>query len=342
MSRVFEALRRADLKRRLGALQQRIGSEAPGAARGSPPGASAEPPAATSQGSGCEPHPAVRAPRRAQVVTLASLKGGVGKTVIAANLAVYLRELCPHVPTLLIACDDDPLADRMFACEADELAAARAAAPSGLPLGGGRYGVSTLRPGGRSWGLASAVEPAGEVGRLLGATDWDGLVVVDTAPDFSPRTRGALALSDLILVPVSDGASLDKVAQLFALMDEWRLPRERVQLLLSQLDLRIKYQEGQSRDVLALLVSEIRRRGWPLLGAFLSRTPKVAALYTNESGRPLPVAAAAPASVVHRQFRHLADDVLGLLTRASQHATVAAIPAAGEPTSPPTLARRAA
>lgn len=335
MSRVFEALRRADLKRRLGALQLRIGSD-PGTAAGSRPGAGAEP--AAPRDPGCEPRAA--ASGRAQVVTLASLKGGVGKTVIAANLAVYLRELCPHVPTLLVACDDDPLADRMFACE-DELAATRAA-PSGLPLGGGRYGVSTLRPGGRSWGLASAVEPAGEVGRLLGAADWDGLVVVDTAPDFGARTRGALAVSDVILVPVSDSASLDKVAQLFALMDEWRLPRDRVQLLLSQLDLRIKYQEGQSRDVLALLVSEIRRRGWPLLGAFLSRTPKVASLYTNESGLPLPVAAAAPASVVHQQFRHLADDVLGLLARASQHATAAATPAAGEPTSPPTLARRAA
>jgi chromosome partitioning protein len=179
---------------------------------------------------------------------------------------------------------------------------------------GGRYGVFTLRPARRAWELGP--QPGFEVAELLGESDWDGLVVVDTTPDFGPRTRGALAASDVILVPVSDRASLDKVTQLFELMDDWGLPRERIHLFLSQLDLRIKYREGESRDVLALLVAEIRRRGWPLLGAFLSRTPKVASLYTNPSTRPLPVAEAAPSSVVHRQFRHLANDVLGLLAEA--------------------------
>jgi len=317
MSRVFEALRRAEQIRRnveVGTrargpqfapeLWEPLGPERPNAAP--------------------EPQPMGAPPGRAQVVTLASLKGGVGKTVIAANLAYHLRELQKEVPTLLLACDEDPLADRMFSRSLDD---PRAFKPSEAVVRGGRYGVFTLRPARRAWELGA--EPGFEVAELLGETDWDGLVVVDTAPDFGPRTRGALAASDVILVPVSDRASLDKVAQLFELMDEWGLPRERVHLLLSQLDLRIKYREGESRDVLALLVAEIRKRGWPLLGAFLSRTPKVASLYTNARTRPRPVAEAAPSSVVHQQFRHLANDVLGLLAEAWLLRPVAASLAAG-------------
>jgi cellulose biosynthesis protein BcsQ len=313
MSRVFEALRRAEEKRNLAEPRPHAAREARSAGMwsklwGSP---RAEPPPRHVP---AEPSGGAPGSGPARVVTLASLKGGVGKTVIAANLAFYLRDLQPEVPTLLLACDDDPLVDRMFAC--DENAPRRTVASGEPVIRGGRYGVSTLRPMPRSWGLASAPEPDSEVGHLLGATDWDGLVVVDTPPDFGARTRGALAASDVVLIPVSDRASLDKAAQLFELMDEHGLARDRVHLLLSQLDLRIKYREGESRDVLALLVSEIRRQGWPLLGAFLSRTPKVASLYTNEAGPPLPVAVAAPGSVVHRQFRHLADDVLRLLAQA--------------------------
>ena len=304
MSRVFEALRRAEAMRR----HVEGGSRARGPRFApelwEPLGAERRPPAP-------EPEVAGAPPGRAQVVTLASLKGGVGKTVIAANLAYHLRELHEEVPTLLLACDEDPLADRMFSRSPDD---PRAFNPDEAVVRGGRYGVFTLRPARPAWELGA--EPGFEVAALLGEADWDGLVVVDTAPDFGARTRGALAASDVVLVPVSDRASLDKVAQLFELMEEWGLPRERVHLFLSQLDLRIKYREGESRDVLALLVAEIRKRGWPLLGAFLSRTPKVASLYTNERVRPLPVAVAAPSSVVHRQFRHLANDVLGLLSDA--------------------------
>ena len=104
-----------------------------------------------------------------------------------------------------------------------------------------------------------------------------------------------------------------------------------------QIDLRIKYRAGEDRDVLALLVSEIRRRGWPLLETFVSRTAKIASPSTSmkpvetyapvkprasrivsSSRLEVPVAAGAPGSVVHQQLRHLAADVHGLLSDASR------------------------
>ena len=53
--------------------------------------------------------------------------------------------------------------------------------------------------------------------------------------------------------------------------------------------------------------------GWALLETFLSSSPKVAALQTNLEGRSVSILHGAPRSVVHRQMRYLAEDVLKIL-----------------------------
>ena len=50
-----------------------------------------------------------------RIVSVASNKGGVGKTTLATNLAVYLRALREELPVLLVGLDDQGLIDRMFA-----------------------------------------------------------------------------------------------------------------------------------------------------------------------------------------------------------------------------------
>jgi len=282
MSRIFEALRKADRTRR---DTQAVGE---------------------------------RAGRDAAVVTLASTKGGVGRTVLAANLAVDLVGLAPDRPVLLMGFDDDPLVERMFASGPRGASGPRCdlRAPS---IRSGRYGVHYLLAGPNGQ-TPSSRDPQGpsEIGRLLRAAEWSGLVIADTTADLGPRTRGAILASDLVLVPVSDRSSLDKAGRLFDFADASGLPRDVFRIVLSQIDLRIKYRAGEDRDVLALLVSEIRRRGWPLLETFVSRTAKIASLYTNAETEVLPVAAGAPGSVVHQQLRHLAADVHGLLSDASR------------------------
>jgi len=282
MSRIFEALRKADRERR--------GTQVVGERRR----------------------------RDAAVVTLASPKGGVGRTVLAANLAVDLAGLAPDRPVLLLSFDDDPLVERMFspdprgACEprCDLLA------PS---IRSGRYGVHYLLAGPNAEPpFSRGPEGPSEIERLLRASDWSGLVVADTTADLGPRTRGAILASDLVLVPVADRSSLDMAGRLFDFADASGLPRDLFRIVLSQIDLRIRYRAGEDRDVLALLVSEIRRRGWPLLETFVSRTAKIASLYTNPETGALPVAEGAPKSVVHQQLRNLAADIHGLLSTASR------------------------
>ena len=70
------------------------------------------------EGSRPQPRPSLQpADRPFRVVTVASNKGGVGKTTIALNLAVYLRALREDLPILVLGLDDQSLLERMFALE---------------------------------------------------------------------------------------------------------------------------------------------------------------------------------------------------------------------------------
>ena len=48
------------------------------------------------------------------VVTVSSEKGGVGKTTLATNLAIYLKALDENLPVTLFSFDNHFSVDRMF------------------------------------------------------------------------------------------------------------------------------------------------------------------------------------------------------------------------------------
>ena len=73
--------------------------------------------------------------------------------------------------------------------------------------------------------------------------------------------------------------------------------------------------EGEATDILALLLSEIRERGYPCFESFLSRSPKIESLSTHPDGRVRSILGAAPGSIVTLQLRHAAEELLKLLDR---------------------------
>ncbi len=283
------------------------------------------------------------AERPFQVVAVASNKGGVGKTTVAANLAVYVRALREDLPVLILGFDDQPMLDWMFSLDREQprktvLNAIRSGdLRTAIRLG--QYGVHYLPSAGDVSDLKRTIRDPFHLQTVLQRTNWHGLVIIDTKSDLEILTRNAIAASDLTLVVVKDHASVTEAQKVFDLLKEWGQPRDRARILVSLVDLRVKYREGREKDVLSLLLSELRQRRYPLFETFISRSPKIESLYTNPDGRTLAILVGAPDSIVHHQMRHLAVDVLSALAaskrRASEPLAVShAPPAVGRSASP--------
>lgn len=252
-----------------------------------------------------------------KVVTIASNKGGVGKSTIASNLPIFIGALREDLPVLVIGLDDQSLIDRMFELRpmrgtegVVEGLRARSFRPH---LRIGQYGVHYVPSCEHFEDLDSALSHPGQLRETLDATGWEGIVVIDTKSDLGHLTRSAIEASDLVVTPVSDDSSLREADKLFELMMRCGMPRARGRVLLSMIDRRIKYREGEEQDVLGLLVSRIRERRYPLFESFLSRSPKIDSLTTNPEGQARSMLAAAPNSIVTLQMRHVADELLKCL-----------------------------
>ena len=252
-----------------------------------------------------------------RVLTVTSNKGGVGKTTVATNLAVYIRALREDMPILIIGLDDQNMIDRMFALEGSVPGPGMATALWTGNFDGairlGQYGIHYVPTSSCIGELKRELQDPLHLQRMLVKSGWQGLVIVDTKSDLEILTRNAIAASDQLIVVVQDQASLIEAEKVFAMLGELALPPERARILLSLVDLRVKFRGEDTPDVLAHLLSQIRNRGYPLFETFVSRSPKIESLYTNPEGRALSILHGAGESIVHRQMRHLAHDVLRLL-----------------------------
>lgn len=251
-----------------------------------------------------------------RVLTISNNKGGIGKTTLAANLAVYLRALREDLPILVMGLDDQNTLDRMFALDSKQGLTVCDGIRSGnfaRMIREGQYGIHYVPSCDDIAPAKRLVRRLFDLETMLTRTNWRGLVILDTKSDFEILTRNAVFASDLTLVVVKDQASLLQAKKVFGLLRECGRPREAAQVVLSMVDRRIKYQKRGDMDVLSLLISEIRRFGFPLLESFISHSSKIASLETNPEDSLLPVLVGAPRSMVHRQLHHAAHDVLKLL-----------------------------
>ncbi len=245
------------------------------------------------------------------MLAVSSNKGGVGKTTLATNLAIYLRALYEDLPILIFSLDDQGIIERMFGLE-------------GRPPGDGnvkhgwaersfervihlgQYGVHYVLSAPDTALLKARAEDPMTLRRILERTEWPGLVILDTKSDLEGLTRNALYAADRVLMPVSDWASLEEAGKGFAILRRAGFP-ERARIVLALVDRRT-HLESTGEELAERLREEIRRRGWSLYETSISRSPRVEAL-NSETGHPLSILHAARGTAVHRELRELADEV---------------------------------
>src|SRR6187402_744807 len=127
------------------------------------------------------------------IVAIANMKGGVGKTTVAQTLACFLESTGKRVCLV----DADPQGtSRVWSEKAAELGRA---VPRVVNLGGAKAMHRDLTAMRGEWGV----------------------VVVDCPPRLGAETRAAMAVADLVLLPLSPG-----VADLWALQDTLLLLEE--------------------------------------------------------------------------------------------------------------------
>lgn len=248
------------------------------------------------------------AQERPFVVTVASEKGGVGKTTVATNLAVYLKALREDLPVTIASFDNHFTVDNMFAIGGN-----RGGSVAGLFAGVspadlaqlGEYGVQFLAS---THGMTPPDDDLRHLGRVLASSSLSGIFVLDTRPVLDYFTRNALLAADLVLVPVKDRPSLVNAASLHRVLNDEGDDPGKIWILPSLIDRRLRLRGEVGME--EFLAFSARERGYQVMETSLAKSPRVEGLATGFSSRVHPVITHASGTVVHRQFRQIAEFVL--------------------------------
>ncbi|MDJ0785772.1 MAG: ParA family protein [Myxococcota bacterium] len=251
------------------------------------------------------------------VLTVASNKGGVGKTTVATNLAVYLRALYEDLPVLVVGLDDQSVIDRMF-----RLGGAPRHSERNLKHGWaersfehviqlGQYGVHYVPTPPDTAALKTRAEDPLLLRTILERTGFEGLVILDTKSDLEALTLSAFAAADLAILPVSDLTSLEEAEKSFEWLRRLHGGQSIGRVLFTLVDRRTRV-DASGRDLHERLVDAVEERGWPHFTTTISRSPRVESMI-SAGGAPGSILHHARGTGVHTQMRELAEEVAKLL-----------------------------
>jgi cellulose biosynthesis protein BcsQ len=246
------------------------------------------------------------------IVTISSEKGGVGKTTLATNLAIYLKALHEDLPVTLFSFDNHFSVDRMFRIgkgkpKGDVSGLFRGALPEELAETG-EYGVQFVPSCEELHRLRRELDEPTLLAASLTRSAVGGIVIIDTRPDLDIFTQNALFAADRVIVPVKDAPSLENCRHIYEFFDEHGLSRRPLRVLPCLVDARIHF-DGPFRDPYQLLKAYAINRGYRCLEGYIAKSPKVESLNTNPEGKIYPVLTHGRQTDVHVQLAHVARQV---------------------------------
>jgi len=247
------------------------------------------------------------------VLTISSEKGGVGKTTLATNLAIFLKSMQPDMDVTIISFDNHFTIDRMFEVKGQQLNGSVYEMLTGTKASElvleGNHKVRYIPSSNDLTDLYHDFKGPMALCRMMAESGISGIVIIDTRPDLNILTQNALYAADRVLIPVKDMPSLENCKHIFALFDQRGIDKKSLALIPCLIDNRIKY-DGIFKDQRTLLKAFAINRGYRCLETYISKSPKVETLNTNPDGKIYPILTHAKETDVHGQFQGLSKDIL--------------------------------
>ncbi|GAB4166508.1 MAG: ParA family protein [Geothermobacteraceae bacterium] len=248
------------------------------------------------------------------VITIASEKGGVGKTTLATNLAIYLKALREDLPVTIFSFDNHFSVDQMFRIGEKQSPGTVYDLLLGRPLEQlvqtGEFGVQFIASSLKLAELRDRMADPGHLAACLAPAGLEGILIIDTRPDLDEFTANALYAADRVIIPVKDTPSLENTRRIYRFFEHHELSKQALRVLPCLIDSRIRYGNGPFETPYQLLKAYALNRGYRLMEGFIAKSPKVESLNTNPEGRIYPVLTHGRSTEVHLQLAHLARQLV--------------------------------